>query len=311
MDTQTPRTARPGRRGAFSVKCQNCGINYDDSDKECPMCGTKSGHRGRLSAPRYTGYNHKEGAEPCSHETYTKKTTSAAPTVQKPKVSPAQQAAASRTTATLNGKPVKKKGGKAAGWVAVLIVVLLGLVPTVVESLSSHMDGLRYAIEDALDGHSYGDGYDYSDGFYEGLVDYPLLKGQWRIDRTDGGTVLLDVDGDDNYTLRISSPAGWSLEENGVLTLWEEDQSEGAYDGRYPPESYACYSLFLAGRSVALGGQPVPEALARHEEQGLIMLLVYHEIGAPEDSFILYDYMEENAPMFPAEPEQLVKVQGA
>ena len=30
------------------MKCQNCGINYLDEDRECPICGARAGVRGRV-----------------------------------------------------------------------------------------------------------------------------------------------------------------------------------------------------------------------------------------------------------------------
>ena len=32
------------------MKCQHCGINFDDSERACPMCGARAGSRGRLGA---------------------------------------------------------------------------------------------------------------------------------------------------------------------------------------------------------------------------------------------------------------------
>ena len=34
------------------MKCQHCGINFDDGEKTCPVCGARAGSRGRLSEPR-------------------------------------------------------------------------------------------------------------------------------------------------------------------------------------------------------------------------------------------------------------------
>ncbi len=31
------------------MKCQHCGINFDDGDRECPICGASGGQPGRLS----------------------------------------------------------------------------------------------------------------------------------------------------------------------------------------------------------------------------------------------------------------------
>ena len=31
------------------MKCQHCGINFEDGERFCPICGERAGSKGRLS----------------------------------------------------------------------------------------------------------------------------------------------------------------------------------------------------------------------------------------------------------------------
>lgn len=265
------------------------------------MCGAKSGAKGRLSAPRYTQYGHKEGAEPCTHQTFTREAGDGKPKPVRPPRLPAGRGT------LMNGKPVPKKSGKGMGIAVALAFVLLRLLVPAIQWVGDRVQDIGYSNDHSAD--------TYADDTYDQLVTEPLLKGQWHIDRTDGGTLELDVDGDNRYALVIASPEGWTVHESGVATLWEEPQEDGAYDDRYPPEEYDCYSMY---RNIdALEFEPdengaVPESLTQYyHEDGMPVMLLYREIAAPEGDFILFDFTQNGAPLFPSEPERLLRKQAA
>lgn len=279
------------------MKCQNCGINFDDADRECPMCGKKSGQRGRLSAPQGTGSIRVRSAESTQRS--------------------ARASAERRITETLNGKPANKGSGKAAGVIATVIALLLGILPVALDWLDTSVDEIRYAIEDAINGFG-DDGYHADDGYYddyENLIYYPMLEGRWRIDRADGSAVALTVDEEDYYTMTVFSPAaGWSTQENGYLTLWREPQEDGAYDDRYPPEEYDCYSLYLYREQISLDNlseEDIPEDVQTWAAESTCAMLVYHPKDADEGVYMLYGYLDENLAAFPDEAEMLARTQGA
>ena len=39
------------------MKCQHCGINFDDSERVCPICGERAGSRGRLTKATKSVYH--------------------------------------------------------------------------------------------------------------------------------------------------------------------------------------------------------------------------------------------------------------
>ncbi|MGE4549332.1 MAG: hypothetical protein AB7C89_07260, partial [Intestinibacillus sp.] len=214
----------------------------------------------------------------------------------------------------LNGKPVKKKGGRGVGVAVALVIALLNIMPPAIEWVGDRVRDVGYGIEEALDGYGgdYGSDADEADA-YEGMVLEPLLEGQWHTDRAGGGALELNVDGEDRYTLVITSPEGWTLQESGTVTLWEEPQEDGVYDERFPPETYDCYSLYLSAEDIQLAQSAgaAPETIAQHRQEGILALLVYQETAAPDSGFLLYDYGNVYAPLFPPEPERLLRKQAA
>ncbi len=52
------------------MKCQHCGINFEDTEKECPICGAKAGSPGRMSRHNSTGRTFSS-----NKRSYTEKTS--------------------------------------------------------------------------------------------------------------------------------------------------------------------------------------------------------------------------------------------
>lgn len=260
------------------------------------MCGTKSGAKGRLSVPRAHQISIREAGD------------RKAKPVRPPRLSDGQGT-------LLNGKPARKKSGRGVGVAIALLLALLKILFPAAEWLGDRVQDVGGGIKEVLGGYSDNYGEDtYGEDSFDGLVTEPLLKGQWHVDRADGGAMELDVDGDDRYALVIASPEGWALHESGTVTLWEELQEDGAYDDRYSPEAYDCYSLYLDAETLQFEpGEDgaLPEGLSQYRQDGAPLLLLYREIAAPEGGFILYDYAQDSAPLFSSEPEQLQRKQAA
>ena len=96
------------------MKCQHCGIHFDDEERVCPMCGARAGSKGRMTRP-----------EPKWHgkprETYTE-------------YHPTIENSSSAKTAKSKARPIqdkpKKKRAKGAV-IAIIVIALLQIVPTV------------------------------------------------------------------------------------------------------------------------------------------------------------------------------------
>ena len=103
------------------MKCQHCGVNFDDEERACPICGARAGSRGRMSASRGTGSTQRR---------YTK--TSG--TQRSCTTAASGKTGSKMGSKTGSGKPkttvAGKRGSKMrAGIVVALLVVLVEFLP--------------------------------------------------------------------------------------------------------------------------------------------------------------------------------------
>ena len=128
------------------MKCQHCGIHFDDEERVCPMCGARAGSKGRMTRP-----------EPKWHgkprETYTE-------------YHPTIENSSSAKTAKSKSRPIKdkpKKNRAKGAVIAVIVIALLQFVPTLIAFV---MDDLVPEIESSFGNSPAPDyGSDYSDDY--------------------------------------------------------------------------------------------------------------------------------------------------
>lgn len=283
--------------GGFCVKCQNCGIHFDDHDKECPICGYRAGKKGRLSGPSFQASPQKESASRTRQGRRAEKL-------------PAKPRPAVRTGVTLNGKPARRKNSRKGVGVAVaVLLLLLNIAPPLLEKAGTQLSGLGDVAAD-LFGASRSQPETSNNA--EPLIAISLspLDGQWRSDRADGGALDLSVDAPKNlYSLAISSPEGWLLKQSGTGTLYWSSQENGVYSEEYPPEQYDCYLLELSPVTMTVkqdSDAALPGIIERNPDGISFKLLLYRRIDAPKDEFLLYDYTGAYAQLFPDTPETLL-----
>ena len=96
------------------MKCQHCGIHFDDEERVCPMCGARAGSKGRMTRP-----------EPKWHgkprETYTE-------------YHPTIENSSSVKTAKSKVRPIKdkpKKNSAKGVVIAIIVIALLQIVPAI------------------------------------------------------------------------------------------------------------------------------------------------------------------------------------
>lgn len=283
------------------MKCKNCGINYDDSEKECPMCGTRAGHGTRAAAPHYTGYGHTVHDETsCTHETFSTKQSFSR------RVRPVTQP---RQT-VLNGQSAKKKPARGASIAVIIVVVLLSVLLPIVQSFAEHWEELRAYLET---GDSYSDftdlpapdTYDYDNG----MIFEPMLQGDWIVDRADGGTLKISIDGDGYYALECATD-NYHYYETGVMYLWyNSEDEEGYWSETYTPAAYDSYTLNLDRREMRSEGMP-PRALASGVERDVYLVLYENKEQADGSRYIVWDYTGRGEPLITEEFTEMHKVQG-
>ena len=154
------------------MKCQHCGINFDDSERECPICGARAGSKGRLGAePKRVIRARGTAPERESRVEY-----------QSAKARPAGRRA--RTSA----KPIQENRKKNNGRVIIVVIiifVLVNLLPSIISVVSEVWDNFTYSF-DSLTGSSdaYTDTYD-DDLVYVPGEDYSYDPDNYRFVRAD------------------------------------------------------------------------------------------------------------------------------
>lgn len=152
------------------MKCQHCGIHFDDEERVCPMCGARAGSKGRMTRPEP-----KWRGKP--RETYTEYH----PTIE--------NSSSAKTTKSksrpIQDKPKKKRAKGAV--IAIIVIALLQIVPAIFAFV---MDDLVPEIESSF-GNSPAAEYD-SDYSYDYDTDY---------DSDYAYDTLYDVFGDNGITV--------------------------------------------------------------------------------------------------------------
>lgn len=261
------------------MKCQNCGVNYLDEDRECPICGARAGTRGRV------GELEKKAAAWREHQLEEN------PNYRKAR--PRARKAQPSTKPIRDKKPGK---GKAAAIVAMLVLIV-NLLPVLGSALSEVIDNLGSAVstftdnfawdeatpdpdiwadtEDGLIYYTPGTTYEYNadDYTYVYVNLYDLFGDYSTGTLSDGSTVNLWVDEYDNYTLMIQDSMG-TYDETGYTWCIYNYPEEGMYDDSYPPEQYDSLTLFLTADETSYDGNQ-PERYDDRREGADLWLIVY------------------------------------
>lgn len=128
------------------MKCQHCGIHFDDEERVCPMCGARAGSKGRMTrpAPKWHGK---------PRETYTE-------------YHPTIENSSSAKTAKSKARPIKDKPKKKRAKGAVIAIIVIALLQIVPAIFAFVMDDLVPEIESSF-GNAPAPEYDsdYSDDY--------------------------------------------------------------------------------------------------------------------------------------------------
>ena len=236
------------------MKCKNCGINYDDDEHVCPMCGTRAGC-GHTAASRYTTYQHQEHSpNTCTHKSYTREYTTTQRT-QRPQSTGTNRSA--------------RKNSKNNGLVIVVIVcVLLMVLPAVVNMVSNAFANFseyswsgNWGTSQYEGGAAPEDTDDTETDVYVSALD--LFGGALFAQTADGGELNLTANDEDEY--QLSRHGGdWDYTESGWLACFGNsltDEEEQALADLYPVDQFDLYRVSLYPDDVSTQGN-VPEALA-------------------------------------------------
>lgn len=236
------------------MKCRNCGINFYDEEKACPMCGARASRDGQKKGVRPTILNGRAvggGALPrtTGHTVLNGKKTRAA------------------RQFSGDGKPAEHKKSGAVGW-----LVALGIIFKIGSELLSS-GGLgdvgTFAREKIAD-FTGGSVPAFSDSVPEPMPDRTVeasLAGGWKFTEAHGAQATLYMQPEGTYTMHLEGKT-WIADENGVC--WTEPEPQGTVraEGMPPAEEFDAYTLHLEMHTRTASGDEAPE----HETSYILTL---------------------------------------
>ena len=279
------------------MKCQHCGINFDDGEKTCPVCGARAGSRGRLSEPRKFPFQPKPVRPKAKERTEYESVQSEIDPEYESVRTTAQHQSHSHEAQPLgrkarpSAKPIREnrvKGSRTAAIVVAAIVFLLNIAPAFIglieDSTANFPERLPDFIYDFTDGDS-----SYDDDNADTYIDLSILVGeQIELPLSDGATLALYFEpGEDGaYTLGYIAPDGSKqYVEQGYSSCSEESASW--YDEEnFPTEDYEFYLTWMTKNEEAASNTTVPPWYDARGESD-IWLCIYR--SRTDGSIILQD----------------------
>ena len=279
------------------MKCQHCGINFDDGEKTCPVCGARAASRGRLSEPRKFPFQPKTVRPKAKERTEYESVQSEIDPEYESVRTTAQHQSHSHEAQPLgrkarpSAKPIREnrvKGSRTAAIVVAAIVFLLNIAPAFIglieDSTANFPERLPDFIYDFTDGDS-----SYDDDNADTYIDLSILVGeQIELPLSDGATLALYFEpGEDGaYTLGYIAPDGSKqYVEQGYSSCSEE--SDSWYDEEnFPTEDYEFYLTWMTKNEEAASNTAVPPWYDARGESD-IWLCIYR--SRTDGSIILQD----------------------
>ena len=280
------------------MKCQHCGINFDDSERVCPMCGARAGTRGRV------GELEKKAAEWREQQMEDAPAQDRTPNRGRKARPEARRARPSARPIREDKKRGKKSGAKMVIIVFVILFVLLNVLPSLLDAGAELWDNFAYTVEDMIDGDSYdeyeevryvpGETYTYDPEHYQFVYAalYDLTGGTANATLADGTTLTLEVEPGEmgGYVLTIQDSGG-IFTETGYTWCSYYYPEEQMNDEAFPPEEFDCFSLCLDVEEASYTGGSIPARYAAdeygehwfdlyyHKDTGLIALVARPDTG--------------------------------
>ena len=142
------------------MKCQHCGINFDDGEKTCPVCGARAGSRGRLSEPRKFPFQPKTVRPKAKERTeYESVQSEIDPEYESVRTTAQHQSHSHEAQpfgrkARPSAKPIREnrvKGSRKAAVVVAAIVFLLNIAPAFIGFVTDRAANLFDTVPDFPD----------------------------------------------------------------------------------------------------------------------------------------------------------------
>ena len=236
------------------MKCQHCGVNFDDDDRYCPICGAKAGSRGRMSeqkqAPSPIRWMEHMQQTPHTKHDHPAKANARRSTAS---AQPIRDAYSSARPTQPGANQRAKGASKKAIIVAVVVFLLVNFLPLLFTLVGGIFGSVGSAIpdfgdlaEDWAEDSGYADYYDDDDRTLgEAIGDEPLT-----LDAA-GGTLMLRATGDDSYELTWNSADGADYyDEQGYVWCSYSDDENGYRLSEFPIDRYDQYFITLTADAI-------------------------------------------------------------
>lgn len=279
------------------MKCQHCGINFEDGERFCPICGARAGSKGRLSETGKFSFPHKTVRPKAEKKTERENVRSAIDPQYESVRTTAQHKSHSHEARPIGTKAVPsampKKSGRAKGNrkmapIIVAIVFLLNFAPMIIESIQDSVSNFPTSVPDFVYDFTDGDSsYDYDNA--DTYIDLSELVGEKiELPLSDGATLALyfEPGEDGSYTLGYIAPDGSEqYVEQGYSSCSEE--SDSWYDEEsFPTDDYEFYLTWLTKTEEAASNTTVPPWYDMRGESD-IWLCIYR--SRTDGSIVLQD----------------------
>lgn len=239
------------------MRCPYCGVNYDDGERKCPICGKR--------APQTASNKKKPIDFGISHESkeneYTAKSTERKQTYKEPSdgfadipkhtekqssESAWQRAAKGEHT---HGNPLEPKKKSGCG-IGCLIVIILFIVISILASASfDFTTNTRDEIEDFFDSVAESTDDSYTDDAYQPADVPTILNGNWNssdasLSLTIDNGVISWRNADGSFTTDSPTLYQMHLTEDNIGDYLSEDLQD-----KYPLDQYTYYDLTCWGNT--------------------------------------------------------------
>lgn len=274
------------------MKCPHCYCNYDDSERECPMCGTRASVAA-CRTDKHKSITYQNTRQPASRQAASPSQQprhsvgNAAP--RRPAASQSRPAArtqprpastrpASSRSAQDAAEAARKRSRKIVSWV-IAGFVLLQLVPFLASLLGNVMmrqfefsdngfsfyeDSTANAPEASLEPEPYEGEIAPEDGI--------LYSGEYYCDDT-GLFLALDFS-EQSYHLAVED----YIESGSFFTLYQDPTIDADYyTGEFPASEFECYVLYLER----------DEEWIEDDEEYYTLVIAYIPIDGAQDAFFL------------------------
>lgn len=240
------------------MKCPQCGVHYDDSEKECPMCGARRPAFG-MDASRLA------------------KTAGSLVQLEEPEKRKKRQRRKTDSEAhptALNGKPYKPKKKWGPVKIILLVIILVNFLPMLLGLLFGIAEEVIWKVEDTVS--DWG-----ADEWNEPLPDSPEpmyddcpAAGVW-LGAAEPFQLTLGQEQAEEYGVpryEVATEDGYS--ERGVYWYqYYPEEEDFPYPDQYPAEQYDWYMICFEPQEMT-GGEDSPELDAYFTQGGYVELFL-------------------------------------